>query len=126
MERGQDWATLNECKRLHLLTVYDSDAAQCRSTYVNVTLRKPNKLSIKPYYNRVKEMDDLAPRLPCLTDEYDCPTEIPRYNASMIDFQMCSHLMRMTTPKIEAEYYYLNDTTPTDSKELVAWNILLK
>ena len=40
-QRGQDWETLVDCKRLHLLMVCDPDAAERHDQYMNVTLKKP-------------------------------------------------------------------------------------
>ena len=37
-QRGQDWSTLVDCKRIHLLTVSDPDAAERHDQYMNVTL----------------------------------------------------------------------------------------
>jgi hypothetical protein len=71
--RGQSWTTLAKCKRLHLLTVCDQDTAQQYTNYMNVTLKKPQRLAVKPFYTCVKELGDLAPSLPCLKDQEDCP-----------------------------------------------------
>ena len=45
--RGQNWKTLADCKRLHLLTVCDKDASERNTSYMNSTLRKPPDLPIK-------------------------------------------------------------------------------
>ena len=71
-ERGQSWITLADCKRLHLFRVCDEDTVEHNINYMNVTLRNPPRLPIKYFYKRVKEMDDLAPSLPCLKDQLDC------------------------------------------------------
>ena len=118
--RGQSWDALSQCQMLHLLTVCDQDAAEQHKLYINSTLIKPAKLSIKPYYNRLKEMDGFAPRMPCLADDPDCPAGIPRHNTSLTDFKTCCHLMRVMHPIAEAEYYCLHDKVPTDPKKLVA------
>eukprot|EP00957_Ditylum_brightwellii_P204636 15340225-Ditylum_brightwellii.AAC.1 len=37
--QGQDWDTLSECKRLHILTVCKKDAAEHHVMYMRMTLR---------------------------------------------------------------------------------------
>jgi len=118
-ERGQTWMTLADCKRLHLLTVCDKDAAERNIIYMTVTVRKAPRLPIKIFYKRIKELDDLAPSLPCLKDQPDCPAAVERSNVSMSPFHMCNLLMRNVTPKMEDEYNCLHDTVPTDPKKLV-------
>jgi len=117
--RGQSWLTLAECKRLHLLTVCDQDAAERHTIYMNVTLKKPQRVAVKPFFKRVKELDDLAPSLPCLKDQEDCPPEVERRNISMTPFAMCGLLMRNVSVQIEDEYNCLHPTVPTNPKKLV-------
>ena len=55
-ERGQSWTTLAVCKRLHLLTVCDVDAAERSINYVNVTVKKAPRLNIKYFYKRINSL----------------------------------------------------------------------
>jgi hypothetical protein len=119
VERGQTWATLTKCKRAHLLTVCDEDAAERWYTYRTVTIKKPFRLSIKPFWKRVKELDDKAPNLPCLKDTANCPMDVTRANVSMTGFEMCTLLMRVISHEIADEYDCLHDSVPTDPKKLV-------
>ena len=97
----------------------DKDAAERNIIYLNVTVRKTPRLPIKYFYKRIKELDDLAPSLPCLKDQPNCPAGVERSNVSMSPFEMCNLLMRNVTPKMEDEYNCLHDTVPTDPKKLV-------
>jgi len=119
LQRGQNWETLADCKRLHLLTVCDQDAAERHDQYMNVTIKKPQRLPVKPFYKRLKELDELAPSLPCLKDQPDCPSEVDRRNISMSPFAMCGLLMRNVTVQIEDEYNCLHNVVPTNPKKLV-------
>ena len=119
-ERGQDWTTLAECKRAHLLTVADQDASERATNYNNVTVRKPDRLPFKYFHKRIKELDDLQKLLPCLKDQPDCPPEVERTNVLMTPFAMCTLLMQHVSPRMEDEYNCLCDTVPTDPKKLVA------
>eukprot|EP00957_Ditylum_brightwellii_P084177 6399532-Ditylum_brightwellii.AAC.1 len=74
--QGQDWDTLDECKRLHLLIVCKKDAAECHAMYMSVTLMKPPRMNLELWYKRIKEMNLLAEMLPCLKDQPHCPAEI--------------------------------------------------
>ena len=110
---------LADCKRLHLLTVCDVDAAERSINYINVMIKKAPRLPLKYFYKRIKELDDLTPSLPCLKDQLDCPAAVERSNVSMTPFAMCNLLMRNVHPKMEDEYNCLHDTVPTDPKKLV-------
>ena len=117
--RGQDWDTLQECKRLHLLTVCKKDAAERHSMYMNVTVKKPSRMTIETYYKRLKELDALAPMLPCLKDQPDCPTEIERANVSLTPVAMCNLIMRSISPAMEDEYICMTELMPTNPKKFV-------
>lgn len=74
---------------------------------------------IKTFYKRIKEMYDLAPSLPCLKDQPDCPPEVVRRNVSMTPFAMCSLLMRNVSVQVEDENNCMYDIAPTNPKKLV-------
>ena len=93
-ERGQDWAALMDCKRLHPLTVCDEDVAERQCLYMAVNVKRASHLKIKPFYKRIKEMDQKTPSLPCLKDRDDCPAEAERANVQTPPFGMCSLIMR--------------------------------
>jgi hypothetical protein len=119
VECGQTWETLAKCKRAHLLTVADEDASERWYTYRTVTIKKPHRLAIKPFWNRFRELDDKAPKLPCLKDTEKCPDDVTRANVSMTNFGMCTLLMRVVSDEIADEYDFLHDSVPTDPKKLV-------
>ena len=60
-ERGQDWKTLADCKRLHLLIVCDKDASERHINYVDVFVMKPKDLPIKAFWKRLDELDKMLP-----------------------------------------------------------------
>jgi hypothetical protein len=118
-QRGQDWDALVECKRLHLLTVCDEDAAERQHLYRDVCLKRDPKIKIKTFWQRMKEMDKKTPLLPCLKDKVGCPPEVERANVCMTSFEMCRFLMRNVTVRMEDEYNCLHNNVPTDPKTLV-------
>ena len=118
-QRGQGWDALVQCKRLHLLTVCDEDAAERQRLYTEVCLKRDLKVKIKPFWKRMKEMDSKTPLLPCLKDKVGCPAEVERANVCMTPFKMCRFLMRNVTVHMEDEYNCLHNNVPTDPKTLV-------
>eukprot|EP00957_Ditylum_brightwellii_P005901 447986-Ditylum_brightwellii.AAC.1 len=81
--QGQDWDTLRECKRLHLLTVCKKNTAERHAMYMSVMVRKPPRMSLDLWYKRIKETNLLSEMLPCLKDQPDCPAEIERANVPL-------------------------------------------
>eukprot|EP00957_Ditylum_brightwellii_P158564 12069496-Ditylum_brightwellii.AAC.1 len=90
----QDWDTLGECKRLHLLTVCKKDAAERHDMYMSVMVRKPPRLSLEQWYKCIKEMNLLAKMLPCLKIQPDCPAEIKQANVPLSNVALCNLIMR--------------------------------
>ena len=48
--RGQTWDTLVQCKYTHLLTVCNNDASKRWYTHHTSTIKKPHRLTIKPFW----------------------------------------------------------------------------
>ena len=117
--RGQDWDTLEECKRLHLLAVCEKDAAECHHLYINVTVKKPWHMTLKTYYKCLKEIITLAPMLTCLKDQSDCPSDTECINVSLITVMMCNLLMWIISPTMKDEYNGMTDVMPADPKKLI-------
>jgi hypothetical protein len=107
-----------ECNA-HLLTVADEDAAKRWYMYCTVTIKKPRRLAIKPFWKSFRELDDKAPKLPCLKDIKNCPPNVTRANVSVTNFEMCTLLMRVVSDEIADEYDCLRESVPTDPKKLV-------
>ena len=76
-------------------------------------------MTIKTFYKHLKELDALAPILPCLKDDPDCPLEIEHMNVPLTPVMMCNLLMGVIFPSMEDEYSYMTDLLPTEPKRLV-------
>ena len=104
VKRGQTWDTLKQCKRTHVLTVCDEDASELWYMHRTVTIKKPFYLAIKPFWKRIRQLNDKAQNLPCLKDTENCSTDVTWANVSMTGFEMCTLLMRVVSHEIADEY----------------------
>ena len=60
--------TFNDCVTYHLLTVFTNYAAERQKLYISNQLRKPNKVTIKVFSQRVQQLNSYLQHLPCLFD----------------------------------------------------------
>ena len=54
-----------ECT-FHLLTVFCNDAAKAQRYYISNGLKKPNRVPIRQFVQRVQQLNDYLELLPCL------------------------------------------------------------
>ena len=110
---------LEECNRLHFLTVCNNDAAEHHDLYININVKKLQRMTLETFYKRIKNIDDLAPMLPCLKDQPGCPPEIECANVSLTPVKMCKLIMRCISTVMQDEYNCMADMMPTDPRKLV-------
>ena len=61
-------SAFNDCVTYHLLTCFTNDAAERQKLYMTHSLRKPNKVTIRVFVQRVQQLNSYLQHLPCLYD----------------------------------------------------------
>jgi hypothetical protein len=105
----------------HLLTVFQNNAAEQEKYYLSNVLKKPQRVGIHQFIQRVEQLNVYAMQLPCW-----CYS--PSYNASMMSANvpfskadLASHILRMC-PHQWQDQYNLQEKgmTPMDLRSLQA------
>ena len=55
-----------DCVTFHLLSVFRSDAAETQHFYISNGLKKPNRVPIRQFVQRVQQLNGYLHLLPCL------------------------------------------------------------
>eukprot|EP00804_Cyclotella_cryptica_P015562 CCRYP_003573-RA/>CCRYP_003573-RA protein AED:0.43 eAED:1.00 QI:0/0/0/1/1/1/2/0/248 len=60
------WDLFHECVTFHLLQVFRHEAGEALKYDIKNTLKKPNRVSVRPFFVRVEQLNRYLETLPCL------------------------------------------------------------
>ena len=66
--REKDMTAFEDCVTFHLLTVFSEDSAEQQRYYINMSLKKPGKVTIRDFVERIEQLNSYLGRLPGLID----------------------------------------------------------
>ena len=113
--RKKTVTSFEDCATFHLLTVFPADAEEQQRYYINVSLRKPNKVTIRNFIARIEQVNSYLGRLPGLIDS---PKKIKTTKAiEPFDEADFSQLILNMCPSHWQDQYAYPREYPTGSKE---------
>ena len=82
----RSWQSFKYCMTFHLLLVFRSDAAETQYFYIStgLKLKKPNRVPIRQFVQRVQQLNGYLHLLPCLFYSDAQPSSPRRWNRSMM------------------------------------------
>ena len=66
-----------DCVTFHLLSVFRSDAAETQRFYISNGLKKPNRVPIRQFVQRIQQLNSYLDLLPCLFYS-ECTTKLTK------------------------------------------------
>ena len=63
---GETYESFLDCVTFHLQTVFANDAAETQARYISTGIKKPNKIPVRHFFQRVEQLNRYLSRLPCL------------------------------------------------------------
>jgi len=63
--RGMSRTSFEDCGMFHLLTVFPNNAAEQERYYITNVLKKPQRVSICQFLQRVEQLNSYIAQLPC-------------------------------------------------------------
>jgi hypothetical protein len=83
-----------DCVTFHLLLVYWSDVTETQQFYISNGLKKPNRVSIRQFVQRVQHLNGYLDLLPC-TFYSKCTTKLTKEVEPFDDANLASHILKM-------------------------------
>jgi hypothetical protein len=106
-----------ECVTLHLQQVFN-DLGEALKYYITNTLRKSNRIPIRQFLVRIKQLNSYLEMLPCL---YYSPRANPatKQVLPLDDADLATHLLRMCPSKWQTQYDLTEKTTLVNTRALL-------
>jgi hypothetical protein len=107
-----DWMTF------HLLSVFQSDAAETQRFYISNGLKKPNRVPIRQFLQRVQQLNDYLDLLPRLFYS-DRTTKLTKVVEPFDVPDLASHILRMVPKHWQDQYKLTGVTVPQSVRKLL-------
>ena len=81
-----------DCVTFHLLTVFWSEAAKTQRFYISNRLKKPNRVLIRQFMQRIQQLNGYLNLLPCLFYS-ERATKLTKVVQAFDDVDLASHIL---------------------------------
>ena len=118
--RGMSRMSFEDCVMFHLLTVFPNNAAEQERYYITNVLKKPQRVSIRQFVQRVEQLNSYIAQLPCWYYSPSVKVKTVPMNVSFAEADLASHVLRMC-PYTWQDQYNLHEKggAPTDIRSLL-------
>ena len=119
-KRGQTLPSHWFCRRAWLLKLTGPMAAENNNFYILTQVIKNPNIPCADHVDRMIEIDDITPHLPCLKDEEGMPAELPRADVCMPAVTMCMTILNSLPAGLQQAYHALKGANhcPTNVQDL--------
>jgi hypothetical protein len=119
--RGMSRKSFEDCVMFHLLTKFPNNAAEQERYYITNVLKKPQRVSIRQFVQRVEQLNSHILQLPCWY--YYSPSvkvkTVPM-NVSFAESDLASHVLRMCPYTWQDQYnLHKKGGAPTNMRSLL-------
>ena len=107
-----------DCVQFHLLNVFQTDAAERQRFYISNVLKKPQRVPVRYFFQRVEQLNGYLAHLPCLYNS-------PRATAATLavepfnDAELANLLLQMCPESWQNQYDLTQETVPQDLRKLL-------
>ncbi len=118
--RGMLRKSFKDCVMFHLFTVFPNNAAEQERYYITNVLKKPQRVSIRQFVQRVEQLNSYISQLPCWHYSPSVKAKTVPMNVSFAEADLSSHVLRMC-PYTWQDQYNLHEKggAPTNMRSLL-------
>ncbi len=119
--RGLMWESFNDCVMFHLLTVLPNNAAEQERYYLSNVLKKPHRVGVPQFVQRVEQLNAYLMQLPCWYYSPGYVTCMTPANVPFTEADLASHVLRMCLHQWQDQHNLQEKgMTPMDMRSLQA------
>jgi hypothetical protein len=117
-EREKSMESFQDCITFHLLDMFPGDAAEQQRFYISNVLKKPQRVPVRYFFQRVEQLNSYLSHLPCT---YDSPraTAATKPVQSFDEAELANLLLRMCPESWQDQYDLTQDSLPQSVRKLL-------
>ncbi len=93
--RGMSRKSFEDCVMFHLLAVFPNNAAEQERYYITNVLKKPQRISIRQFVQRVEQLNSYISQLPCWYYSPSVKANTIPMNVPFAEADLASHILQM-------------------------------
>jgi hypothetical protein len=117
-ERCKSMETFQDCITFHLLDMFPGDAAKQQRYYISNVLKKPQRVPVRYFFQRVEHLNGYLSYLPCTYDS-PCATVSTKPVVAYEEAELASLLLRMCPESWQDQYDLTQDSLPQSVRKLL-------
>jgi hypothetical protein len=102
--RGLFWESFNNCIMFHLLAVFPNNAAEQEKYYLSNVLKKPQRVGIHQFLQRVEQLNAYVAQLPCWYYSPSYNDSMTPANVLFSEADLVSHVLWMCPHQWQDQY----------------------
>jgi hypothetical protein len=110
--------SFQDCITFHLLDMFPSDAAEQQRFYISNVLKKPQRVPVRYFFQRVEQLNSYLSHLPC-TYESPRATASTKPVQSYDEADLANLLLRMCPESWQDQYDLTQDSLPQSVRKLL-------
>ena len=116
--RAKTRYSFEDCVTMHLLHRFPNDAAETQRYYISNVLKKPQRVPVRPFFQRVEQLNSYLSRLLCL---YDSPSAVATTKSVVPydDSELAMMLLRMCPESWVDQYNLTQEYVPQSTRALL-------
>ena len=118
--RAKSYTSFTDCVTMHLQTVFPEDAAERQRLYISNVLKKPQRVPVRYFFQRLEQLNSYLSHLP---GTYDSPraNTATRKIESYDEAELAEAALRMVPESWQDQYMFQQDSVaPTSMRKLLA------
>lgn len=114
----KSWDSFETCVTFHLLTVFPNDAAEQQSYYITNTLKKPQRVPIRQFSQRVAQLNGYLSQLPGRKDSPQA-TDSTEKVQSLSESNLAVLVLKMCPESWQDQWDLTQNIVPQSMRELI-------
>jgi hypothetical protein len=110
--------SFQDCITFHLLDMFPGDAAEQQRFYISNVLKKPQRVPVRYFFQRVEQLNSYLSHLPC-TYESPRATAATKPVQSFDEAELANLLLRMCPESWQDQYDLTQDSLPQSVRKLL-------
>jgi hypothetical protein len=115
----KSWISFMNCIELHKLTVFPADAAEKQRYYMQQTIKKPQRVTVRQFVSRLGVLNDYLAYLPTVFDLSMAITGTKKMNVSFDEADLAGIVLNLVPSSWVNQYNMTHSTLPKNPRALL-------
>jgi hypothetical protein len=117
--RVKSWISFMDCIKLHKLTIFPADAAEKQRYYMQQTIKKPQRVTVRQFVSRMIVLNDCLTYLPMVFDSLMAIAGTKKINVPFNEADLAEIVLNLVPSSWVNQYNMTHSTLPKNPRALL-------